>query len=128
MKTLIFIDVSGSMPRRCKDDVVDLFKNKKDVKLFVFDTNVAEINELNRWNSEVSYGGTDFNKIIEIVNAESPDQVFVITDGYGLANTIINDPEKWTWFLVRDKFTRWIDPQCKIDDYENIVNYLGNPL
>lgn len=101
-----FLDCSGScyhLKNRFYNAAHSLPKDRFDVRLFSFDTQVQELD----YNGGKIYGGggTSFSiierKIQSIVKSEKrkyPDSVWVITDGYGDSVTP-EIPKNWHWFL-----------------------------
>ena len=103
-----FLDTSGScihLAERFFTAANSLPKEKFDIKLFCFDTNVEEVS----LQSQKVYGGggTSFNIIEKKIQEEKiktkkyPSAVFIITDGYG--NKVNPEhPNRWHWFLSSD--------------------------
>lgn len=122
-----FLDTSGScinLKNRFFTAAKSLDKNKFNIRLFCFDTQVKETTLDS--NKVYGGGGTSFsiieNRIQQEIKTSSkkyPHAVFIITDGYG-NNVFPQKPEKWYWFLTTN-YTSCIPQKSKIyklSDYE----------
>ena len=117
----MFLDCSGScigLKDRFFKAARSIDPRKIDVRLFSFDDTVTE---LDIRYPRVSGGyGTRFNiieqKIQEIIEKEHckyPDQVFIITDGYG-DSVAPAKPERWIWFLTENGGEHYIPAKSKV--------------
>lgn len=121
-----FLDTSGScfhLSDRFLSAAASIPKKRFDVRLFCFDTFVAEIDLKDA--KFYGGGGTSFHILEEKILKETaerlyPDAVFVITDGFG-TNVNPKFPQRWHWFLTKGGSKTCINAKCKIynlDDYE----------
>lgn len=118
LDVIFFLDTSGSCynyAQRFFDLANSVPKDKFNVHLYCFSTNVYEVNS----NKLRGFGGTFFhileNKVQEIKRKQNkyPDAIWVVTDGYG--NTIVPEhPEKWTWLLTQYSSEHLIPQKSKI--------------
>jgi predicted metal-dependent peptidase len=130
IKIYFFLDTSGSCwgyKDRFFSAVSSLPSEKFDVRLFCFDTKVAEVSP--KQNGKVSVyggGGTSLAVLEETIqqhiqNGEKyPDGVFVITDGYGEA-VKPEKPKNWYWFLTDYSTKKFISEECNffnLSDFE----------
>jgi len=108
INVFFFLDTSGScinLAERFFTAANSLPKEKFDIRLFCFDTNVQETQLTDQ--KVYGGGGTNFSIIESHIQSEKsktnkyPDAVFIITDGMG---TKVNPehPNKWHWFLTSD--------------------------
>ncbi len=107
VRVLFYLDVSGSCwgyKDRFFQAALTLPKEKFDVRLFSFDTEVRKVDLRDR--KVKGGGGTSFHIIEESIQefmkeerAYYPEVVFVITDGMGSYVTP-QIPEHWHWFLI----------------------------
>jgi predicted metal-dependent peptidase len=103
-----FQDCSGScynLKDRFFKAAKSLPKERFDVKMHTFDTQVFEIDMGKPQTKLWGWGGTSFTclenyiqKYIKVNEVDYPKAVFVITDGYG-NHVNPQKPENWYWFL-----------------------------
>lgn len=118
---LIFVDVSGSIPRWIADKAVEMAisvpKDKIKARVFSFDFSVHEIDITKSSHSIIMGGGTNFSRVMDKVleiekeNKKTP-YVLVITD-YGDTFSFNHNQEfrrignKWFWMEVPSTATSW---------------------
>lgn len=121
IKLFFFLDTSGSCisyAERFFKAAMSLDPLKFDIRLFCFDTEVAETTLASK--TIYGGGGTSFscveNKIQEIMKSEHcayPDAIFIISDGYG--NTFNPEyPKRWYWFLTESSTDNFIPNLSKV--------------
>jgi len=121
-----FMDTSGScfyFANRFLKAAASIPKKRFDVRVFCFDTSVAEIS----LEDPKFYGGggTCFHILEDKILKDHkdrlyPDAVFVLTDGYG-SRVNPRFPQRWHWFLTAKGSKLFIPPKSKIynlNDYE----------
>jgi predicted metal-dependent peptidase len=117
----MFLDCSGScisLKDRFFKAAMTVDPRKIDLRLFSFDTSVHELDiKKKKVNGG---GGTDFEpmerKIQQIMadkKTKYPDQVFVVTDGYG-DSFRPEKPDRWIWFLTDNCCKSYIPKESKI--------------
>ena len=117
----MFLDCSGScihLKDRFFKAARTVDPRKIDLRLFSFDTSTRELDI--KKQQVHGGGGTCFRcieeQIQEVISKEKtryPDQVFVVTDGYGTPVS----PEKadrWIWFLTDDAHKGYIPDKSKV--------------
>ena len=128
LPVFLFLDTSGSCygyKERFFAAGLSLPKDRFDVRLFCFDTQVKETTLESR--KIYGRGGTAFHIIeahIQRIMANEdipyPEAVFLITDGWG--NTVRPEhPDKWFWFLTPRNSMYFIPPESKkfnLKDFE----------
>jgi predicted metal-dependent peptidase len=116
----MFLDCSGSCIN-LKDRffkaarTVDL--RKIDLRLFSFDDRVTELDirkaEVNGgWGTRFDIIENEIQRIMTTEKKKYPDQVFIITDGYG-SSVQPQKPERWIWFLTENGDDCYIDKKSK---------------
>lgn len=120
IRVSFYQDSSGScwdLKDRFFKAALSLPKDKFDVQLFCFDTQVYEVDA--KKNEIYGGGGTMFDIIENHAKSSDkyPDAVFVITDGYGNSVTPAI-PKRWYWFLST-KYDNYIPKECNVHQLED---------
>lgn len=120
LNVFFFLDVSGScisLLDRFFNAANSIPKERFNIRIFTFDTNIREIDMKNK--KIIVGGGTSFSIIEQYVqflkNKEKinyPNAVFVMTDGYG-NNVKPEKPENWYWFLSTN-YKKFIPKTSKV--------------
>lgn len=126
LNLFLFLDASGScigLKNRFFSAAASIPQDRFNVRLFSFDCYVQELDLKKR---EIYGGGgtrfdiieSEIQRIMKKDSIKYPDQVFIVTDGYG--NGVRPEkPERWQWFLTPYNGKYCIPKESKIHELKN---------
>lgn len=114
-RAFFFLDTSVSCVKHSQrfiNAIASVNPSKFDITLFCFDTRVYKTDLISR--KLYGFGGTCFECIEQTCLQDYPDDVFVLTDGYGRKEITVKHPGRWKIMLTEGMHTR-----C----FPNITNF-----